>query len=81
MVELWRAILEEGKDLGVEPVGLGARDTLRFEATLPLYGNEMDAEITPLEMGFGFFVKLNKEDFIGKEALVKQKKLMELKEN
>ncbi len=73
LVELWRAILEEGKDLEVEPIGLGARDTLRFEATLPLYGNEMDATITPLEMGFGFFVKLNKDNFIGRDALVKQK--------
>ena len=61
------------KAYGVEPIGLGARDTLRFEATLPLYGNEMDATITPLEMGFGYFVKLSKEDFIGRDALLKQK--------
>lgn len=68
---LWNEILKP--EYGVEPIGLGARDTLRFEAMLPLYGNEMDENITPLEMGFGYFVKLNKPDFIGKEALVKQK--------
>jgi aminomethyltransferase len=56
----------------VEPIGLGARDTLRFEASLPLYGNEIGADISPLEAGFGFFVKLD-TDFIGKEALLKQK--------
>lgn len=61
-------------DAGVQPIGLGARDTLRFEANLPLYGQEMDKDITPLEAGFGYFVKLDKEsDFIGKEALKKQK--------
>lgn len=73
VVLLWKEILKAGENEGVEPIGLGARDTLRFEATLPLYGNEMDETITPLEMGFGFFVKLNKENFIGKDALVKQK--------
>lgn len=72
--ELWHAMLKAGKEEGAEPIGLGARDTLRFEACLPLYGNEMDETITPLEMGFGFFVKLKvEEDFIGKDALVKQK--------
>jgi len=70
---LWKEILKAGEDEEVAPIGLGARDTLRFEATLPLYGNEMDETITPLEMGFGFFVKLDKENFIGREALVKQK--------
>lgn len=73
-VELWTAILEAGKDEGVIPCGLGARDTLRFEANLALYGQELSPEISPLEAGIGFAVKLNKEaDFIGKEALVKQK--------
>ena len=70
---IWDKILETGKDMGIKPAGLGARDTLRFEANLPLYGNELSPEITPLEAGLGFFVKLNKPDFIGKDALKKQK--------
>lgn len=70
---LWDKILEAGKDKGIKPAGLGCRDTLRFEANLPLYGNELSPEITPLEAGLGFFVKLNKPNFIGKEALEKQK--------
>lgn len=70
---LWAAILNEGKEDGVLPIGLGARDTLRFEARLPLYGQEISEEITPLEAGLGFFVKLDKGDFIGREALAKQK--------
>ena len=61
-------------DAGVQPIGLGARDTLRFESNLPLYGQETSMDITPLEAGYGFFVKTDKEsDFIGKEALKKQK--------
>jgi aminomethyltransferase len=70
---LWHRILEVGKDNGIKPAGLGCRDTLRFEATLPLYGNEISKDVTPLEAGLGFFVKLNKDNFIGKDALVKQK--------
>jgi len=57
----------------VQPCGLGCRDTLRFEAGLPLYGDELAEDITPLMAGLGIFVKLDKEDFIGKEALTKQK--------
>ena len=71
-VYLWEKILQAGKDEGLVPVGLGARDTLRFEAALPLYGHEISQEISPLEAGLGKFVKLEKEDFIGKEELVKQ---------
>ncbi len=71
--KIWDAVLEAGKSEGLLPTGLGCRDTLRFEAALPLYGNELSAEITPLEASLGFFVKLDNDDFIGKEALVKQK--------
>ena len=73
-IDLWKAILEAGKEDGVLPCGLGARDTLRFESVLALYGQELSPEISPLEAGIAFAVKLNKEvDFIGKEALRKQK--------
>lgn len=74
-VSLWDALLETGKDDGLLPCGLGARDTLRFEARLPLYGQELSAGISPLEAGIGFAVKTGKSvDFIGKTALVEQKK-------
>lgn len=71
--QLWRKILETGAPEGAQPIGLGARDTLRFEARLPLYGNELGAEISPLEAGLGIFVKLDKAAFVGKEALQTQK--------
>lgn len=71
---LWHKILEAGEEYGVKSAGLGCRDTLRFEAALPLYGNEISEDITPLEAGLGYFVKLNKGSFIGKKALAKQKK-------
>ena len=58
---------------GVQPCGLGCRDTLRFEVGLPLYGDELSEEITPIMAGLGIFVKLDKQEFIGKEALAKQK--------
>ncbi len=73
VVKVWNDIMEAGKEEGIKPAGLGCRDTLRFEASLPLYGHEMSEEITPLEGGFKYFVKLDKAgDFIGKEALNKQ---------
>ncbi|MGB9678818.1 MAG: glycine cleavage system aminomethyltransferase GcvT [Thermoanaerobacteraceae bacterium] len=73
VIQLWEKIIETGKEDGLKPAGLGSRDTLRFEAGLPLYGNELTDEITPIEAGFEFFVKLDKSDFIGKDALLKQK--------
>ncbi|MEM3627044.1 MAG: glycine cleavage system aminomethyltransferase GcvT [Candidatus Bathyarchaeia archaeon] len=72
-IRVWSAILEAGKTFGIEPCGLGARDTLRLEAGMCLYGNDIDENTTPLEAGLGFVVKLQKENFIGKEALMKQK--------
>lgn len=65
----WQALIAAG----VKPCGLGCRDTLRFEAGLPLYGDELSAEISPVMAGLGMFCKLDKEEFIGKEALVEQK--------
>ncbi|GMX61411.1 glycine cleavage system aminomethyltransferase GcvT [Paenibacillus elgii] len=70
---LWKGLMEAGEPLGLTPAGLGARDTLRFEAKLPLYGQELSDKITPLEAGLGFFVKLAKDDFIGRDALLRQK--------
>lgn len=72
VVKLWDEILLQGKEEGIKPTGLGSRDTLRFEAGLPLYGQELSKDINPLEAGFKYFVKLKKEaDFIGKDALTK----------
>lgn len=71
VVTLWDALLKAGKDEGLIPCGLGARDTLRLEAAMPLYGHEMSDEITPLEAGLDHFVKLDKPDFIGRDALLK----------
>ena len=71
---LWEALLDAGEEKGLLPCGLGARDTLRFEARLPLYGHEISEQHNPLEAGLGFAVKLKKDvEFIGREALVKVK--------
>ena len=67
--DMWDMLM----DAGVQPCGLGCRDTLRFEVGLPLYGDELTADITPIMAGFGFFVKLDKEDFIGKDVCAQQK--------
>ena len=67
--EMWDTLLEAGKEEGLVPCGLGARDTLRMEAAMPLYGHEMNDDITPLETGLKFAVKMAKNDFIGKSAL------------
>jgi aminomethyltransferase len=68
---LFRTLLDLGKDAGLEPAGLGARDTLRLEARLALYGNDIDETTHPLEAGLGWIVKLDKPMFIGKEALAR----------
>jgi aminomethyltransferase len=68
--QLWDALLEQAGGEGLLPCGLGARDTLRLEAAMPLYGHEMNEEITPLEASLGIFVKRDKPDFNGKEALM-----------
>ena len=70
--KIWNALLEAGKSDGLIPAGLGARDTLRLEASMPLYGHEMNDEISPLETGLGFAVKMQKDDFIGKAGLEKR---------
>ncbi len=71
-VAIWQAIMEAGKKYGILPIGLGARDTLRLEMGYPLYGHELSETITPLEAGLKKYVRLEKPDFIGKDALVKQ---------
>ena len=72
-VRLWDALLSAATPLGGLPIGLGARDTLRLEAKLPLYGNDLDDDHTPLEAGLGWAVKLDGRDFLGAEALRAQK--------
>lgn len=71
---LWDAIMTAGEPYGLLPAGLGCRDTLRFEACLPLYGHELSKDISPLEAGIGMFVKLDKGEFTGSAALAEQKK-------
>jgi aminomethyltransferase len=71
--KLWQALMEAGKPFGIEATGLGARDTLRLEARLSLYGNDIDETTNPLEAGLGWVVKLDKSDFIGREALLRIK--------
>jgi aminomethyltransferase len=70
---LWRALVEAGKPAGLRPVGLGARDTLRLEARLSLYGNDIDETTNPIEAGLGWIVKVEKGDFIGRAALMEIK--------
>jgi aminomethyltransferase len=69
----WYDILEAGREFGIQPCGLGARDTLRLEAGMSLYGNDLDEDTTPLEAGLGFAVKFEKPVFLGREALLLQK--------
>jgi aminomethyltransferase len=70
---VWKAILEVGEPAGLLPAGLGARDTLRLEVGYPLYGNDLDTEHSALEGGLGWAVKLDRGDFLGREALARQK--------
>ncbi len=72
--KVWSALLKVGKKTGLKPVGLGARDTLRTEAGMPLYGQEIDDLTTPLEAGLDFAVAIDKPDFIGKAALLARQK-------
>jgi aminomethyltransferase len=67
--QVWRTLLDIGRDQGLLPAGLGARDTLRLEARLSLYGNDIDETTNPIEAGLSWVVKLNKGDFIGRAAL------------
>lgn len=70
---LWSEILDAGKEFGIRPCGLGARNTLRLESKMALYGHEIDATITPLEADLSWIVKFDKGDFVGRAALEKQK--------
>lgn len=71
--KLWNDLMRAGERRGLIPAGLGARDTLRLEARLPLYGQDMSEDVSPLEAGLGSFVKWDKGEFIGKEALLAQR--------
>lgn len=73
VVAIWQLLMAVGKEEGIMLCGLGARDTLRLEAGMPLYGHEMNEAITPFQVGLQFAVKLDKKDFIGKQALVELK--------
>jgi aminomethyltransferase len=70
---VWHAIMDAGADAGIRRCGLGARNTLRLEAAMSLYGHEIGASITPFDAGLGWIVKLDNGDFVGRDALVRQK--------
>jgi len=71
-VPFFEELFKAGEEYNIAPCGLGARDTLRFEASMPLYGHEMNDDITPLEIGLKMFVKMDKPDFVGKAALIER---------
>jgi len=71
LVRFWNSVLEQGKEFGIKPCGLGARDTLRLEMCYPLNGSDLSPERNPIEAGLGFFVDLTKPEFIGRDALLK----------
>src|SRR5690606_18983455 len=68
---LWESLMKAGREYGIKPCGLGARDTLRIEMAYPLYGHEIDEGINPLEAGLGRYIKLESGDFIGRDVLRK----------
>jgi aminomethyltransferase len=70
---MWKLVMDAGAEFGIKPCGLGARNTLRLEAKMALYGHEIDASISPLEANLGWIVKLDKGEFVGRDALRKQK--------
>src|SRR3954468_19656544 len=70
---MWMLLMDAGAEFGIKPCGLGARNTLRLEAKMALYGHEIDASISPLEADLGWIVKFDKGEFIGRDALLKQK--------
>jgi aminomethyltransferase len=70
---MWKLVMDAGAEFGIKPCGLGARNTLRLEAKMALYGHEIDASISPLEADLGWIVKLDKGEFVGRDALLKQK--------
>ena len=72
-VRIWKLVLDAGAEFGIKPCGLGARNTLRLEAKMALYGHEIDASINPFEADLAWIVKLDKGDFNGRASLVKQK--------
>jgi aminomethyltransferase len=72
-VRIWHLVMDAGAEFGIKPCGLGARNTLRLEAKMALYGHEIDASISPLEADLGWIVKLDKGEFVGRDALLKQK--------
>jgi len=69
---IWKLVMEAGAEFGIKPCGLGARNTLRLEAKMALYGHEIDASISPLEADLGWIVKLDKGEFVGRDVLLKQ---------
>jgi aminomethyltransferase len=73
VLEVFRLLMEQGRPYGIQPIGLGARDTLRIEMGYPLYGNEIDDNPTPLDAGLGWVIKFDKGEFLGRGPLLKQK--------
>ena len=77
VIDVWNSIMDAGSEYGIEPVGLGCRDTLRMEMKYPLYGNDIDETTNPIESGLGWITRLGKKDFIGKNTILEKKKKVE----